>query len=268
MLEPTRGSSRFFRRVRRDRMREERLCLARHLDNGPAVLCPACLQRLLADRSLNSVRNGDDAITVDASGHEIITDRTGSPLSERLVRPASPRWSNCMSLPYLPWTSVRMNPVGAGSRLVCNDARFHRAAPSAILERDQEPVGPTSAISGSRAMLNRGVVIVRPKQPYLDWAAELDDSGIVPDYLRMNSMGGTLMRRLGQKIETSRCSRRGLRSNCTRYSRISATTRSLMRMLRLKVLFMSAFTSGAIEDYDMQIARGEPCLVKPSQYSP
>src|SRR5438552_13898383 len=31
------------------------------------------------------------------------------------------------------------------------------------------------------AMLNRGVVIVRPKQPYLDWAAGLDDSGIVPD---------------------------------------------------------------------------------------
>src|SRR6266567_5985427 len=62
-------------------MREERLCLARHPDNGPAVLCPACLQRLLADRSLNSVRNGDDAIIVDASGHEIIADRTGSPLN-------------------------------------------------------------------------------------------------------------------------------------------------------------------------------------------
>jgi hypothetical protein len=30
-------------------------------------------------------------------------------------------------------------------------------------------------------MLNRGVVIVRPKQPYLDWAAGLDDSGIVPN---------------------------------------------------------------------------------------
>jgi hypothetical protein len=30
-------------------------------------------------------------------------------------------------------------------------------------------------------MLNRGVVIVTPKQPYLDWAAGLDDSGIVPD---------------------------------------------------------------------------------------
>ena len=30
-------------------------------------------------------------------------------------------------------------------------------------------------------MLNRGVVIVRPNQPYLDWAAGLDDSGIVPD---------------------------------------------------------------------------------------
>ena len=30
-------------------------------------------------------------------------------------------------------------------------------------------------------MINRGSVIVRPKQPYLDWAAQLDDSGIVPD---------------------------------------------------------------------------------------
>ncbi len=68
-------------------MREERLCLARHPDNGPAVLCPAGLQRLLADRALTSVRNGGDAISVDALGHEMITDRTGSPLSERLVRP-------------------------------------------------------------------------------------------------------------------------------------------------------------------------------------
>ncbi len=39
----------------------------------------------------------------------------------------------------------------------------------------------TSAISGRRTMLNRGVVIVRPKQPYLDWAAALDDSELVPD---------------------------------------------------------------------------------------
>jgi hypothetical protein len=30
-------------------------------------------------------------------------------------------------------------------------------------------------------MLNRAVLIVRPKQPYLDWAAGLDDSGLVPD---------------------------------------------------------------------------------------
>lgn len=30
-------------------------------------------------------------------------------------------------------------------------------------------------------MLNRGVLIVRPKQPYLDWAAGLDDSDLVPD---------------------------------------------------------------------------------------
>ena len=30
-------------------------------------------------------------------------------------------------------------------------------------------------------MLNRGALIVRPKQPYLDWAATLDDAGLVPD---------------------------------------------------------------------------------------
>jgi hypothetical protein len=31
-------------------------------------------------------------------------------------------------------------------------------------------------------MLNRAVLIVRPKQPYLDWAAGLDDSGLVPEF--------------------------------------------------------------------------------------
>jgi hypothetical protein len=30
-------------------------------------------------------------------------------------------------------------------------------------------------------MLNRAVLIVRPKQPFLDWVAQLDDSGVVPD---------------------------------------------------------------------------------------
>jgi hypothetical protein len=30
-------------------------------------------------------------------------------------------------------------------------------------------------------MLNRAVLIVRPRQPYLDWAAGLDDSNILPD---------------------------------------------------------------------------------------
>jgi len=29
-------------------------------------------------------------------------------------------------------------------------------------------------------MLNRGALIVRPAKPYLDWASQLDDSGIVP----------------------------------------------------------------------------------------
>ena len=30
-------------------------------------------------------------------------------------------------------------------------------------------------------MINRGVLIVRPKQPFLDWAAGLDDSGVLPN---------------------------------------------------------------------------------------
>lgn len=30
-------------------------------------------------------------------------------------------------------------------------------------------------------MLNRGVLIVRPKQPYLDWATQIDDSDLAPD---------------------------------------------------------------------------------------
>lgn len=30
-------------------------------------------------------------------------------------------------------------------------------------------------------MINRGSLVVRPKQPYLDWALQLDDSGIAPD---------------------------------------------------------------------------------------
>jgi hypothetical protein len=30
-------------------------------------------------------------------------------------------------------------------------------------------------------MLNRAVLIARPKQPFLDWAVRLDDSGVVPD---------------------------------------------------------------------------------------
>jgi len=30
-------------------------------------------------------------------------------------------------------------------------------------------------------MLNRAALIVRPKQPFLNWAAALDESGLVPD---------------------------------------------------------------------------------------
>jgi hypothetical protein len=29
-------------------------------------------------------------------------------------------------------------------------------------------------------MLNRGVLLVRPAQPFIDWAASLDDSGVLP----------------------------------------------------------------------------------------
>jgi hypothetical protein len=30
-------------------------------------------------------------------------------------------------------------------------------------------------------MLNRAVLIVRPEKPFFDWAAQLDDSGMLPD---------------------------------------------------------------------------------------
>lgn len=30
-------------------------------------------------------------------------------------------------------------------------------------------------------MLNRSAIILRPKQPFIDWALSLDDSGIAPD---------------------------------------------------------------------------------------
>jgi len=30
-------------------------------------------------------------------------------------------------------------------------------------------------------MLNRALLIVRPGQPFLDWAAKLDDSGLLPE---------------------------------------------------------------------------------------
>lgn len=33
----------------------------------------------------------------------------------------------------------------------------------------------------NKIMLNRSSVIVRPRQPYLDWASQLDDSGIIPE---------------------------------------------------------------------------------------
>src|SRR5690242_9180292 len=65
----------------------ERLRLAHHPDNSPAILCPARLPGLLADRPPPSVGNDGNATIVDALGHEIVADRVGSPLSERFVRP-------------------------------------------------------------------------------------------------------------------------------------------------------------------------------------
>lgn len=36
-------------------------------------------------------------------------------------------------------------------------------------------------MTGEVAMLNRSAILVRPREPYLQWARELDDSGVVPD---------------------------------------------------------------------------------------
>lgn len=41
------------------------------------------------------------------------------------------------------------------------------------------PDRPNNAIVAT--MLNRAVLIVRPARPFLDWAAALDDSGLLPD---------------------------------------------------------------------------------------
>lgn len=45
--------------------------------------------------------------------------------------------------------------------------------------------GPGGLLRGARlrtriSMLNRAALIVRPAKPFLDWAASLDDSGLVP----------------------------------------------------------------------------------------
>jgi hypothetical protein len=39
----------------------------------------------------------------------------------------------------------------------------------------------TLGLGNDDTMINRGVVIVRPGQPFMEWAAQLDDSGILPD---------------------------------------------------------------------------------------
>ena len=56
-------------------------------------------------------------------------------------------------------------------------------------------------------MLNRSALIVRPKRPYLDWAASLDDSGVVPDptdeqtvYLIPNFDDGTEAEQILKKV--------------------------------------------------------------------
>src|SRR5713226_7026190 len=54
----------------------------------------------------------------------------------------------------------------------------------------------------------------------------------IPRYSTTNCMGGTPTKPRGHKAGTSRCSRRGSRSNCTQWSRISATTRSLMKTMK------------------------------------
>ena len=108
-------------------------------------------------------------------------------------------------------------------------------------------------------MLNRSVIIVRPAQPFLDWAATLDDSGLVPDaggeqtvYLvpdfedddeaaevldlvyaeiferELDSWHTTTQ--LGRSGARSRRLSSGLRSKCTRWLKISVVTGLSMTM--------------------------------------
>jgi hypothetical protein len=104
-------------------------------------------------------------------------------------------------------------------------------------------------------MLNRAALIVRPKQPYLDWAAGLDDSGLKPDpdddqrpytlyrasrvtkkqrkplrtFMRRSSNGnsgrGIPMKKHGLRTGTSKRFRSGLMLSFILSSKISAIAR-------------------------------------------
>jgi hypothetical protein len=104
-------------------------------------------------------------------------------------------------------------------------------------------------------MLNRAVLIVRPKQPFLNRAAQFDDSGLVPDstgeqtaYLvpefeddnkapdeysngysprcsNASSSVGIPTKPRGRRIERSRCSESGSKLNYTLSSRIFVITK-------------------------------------------
>lgn len=61
-------------------------------------------------------------------------------------------------------------------------ARDDQAEPLVAADRLRQPLNGTfTLIYSAFNDANRGALIVRPKQPYLAWAAGLDDSGIVPD---------------------------------------------------------------------------------------
>src|SRR6266550_3324798 len=50
-------------------------CLGRQPNHGPAILCPARVDRFLASRSLVAIWDDDEAVSIDTADHQILTDR-------------------------------------------------------------------------------------------------------------------------------------------------------------------------------------------------
>ena len=87
-------------------------------------------------------------------------------------------------------------------------------------------------------MLNRAVLIVRPKQPFLDWAAQLDDSGLV------RNVEGEQTAYLVPEFEMTMTHNAFLGLFTPRYSSGSSTRGIRMNPRGLGTEVLSSFVSG------------------------